>query len=176
MTLVITTGFKPITMKGPSGDGERAYEDISGETIIADTTRITYHEEAKIETFSTYGAVPISQNMGRQPYELRLQLIWNKYSSEMKSYAESLTTRKVPCIMNLFMPGMRVTVDWFDEDGFDPVAGRVKPGHRPDVDIFKQIQNKNWMVDEWRVDKTNARGRKYTGELTLVECNEIEDE
>lgn len=147
--VTFSTTMKPITMKGPSGSeiGHKAYKTNSPATEIeCDAVRIVREFEGEFSDVSNVGAVPESLYMGRKPHQVVLNLVWNKSTAEMKEYAESLSNRLVPCINNVFMPGMKININ----EPIGSISG-------------------TWLVDDWSTSRVNSRGRKFEGILTVIE-------
>ena len=140
--VAITTTFRQISMAG----GNKVYVSKSLGSITCNLIRVVFDSSQEITECAAYGAVPVDMPMGRHPKELRLQVVWAMSVKDMNDYAKSLD-RIVPCINNIFMPGMIVYVYGV------PSASGV-----------------TWCVDTWSIDRTNGRGKRFVGEVTLVEC------
>ncbi len=146
--ITFSVEFKSISMAG----ADKHYVTTTGTSVECDMMRIVYDRSQQVETLNDIGALPSSVPMGIDPKTVRLQLVWNKTSAEMKTYAETLG-RVVSCVNNIFMPGMIVTISG---------------------DTYGSTVEGKWYVDTWGTDRTNARGKKFAGEVTLLEFTEMD--
>ena len=142
--ITFSVDFKKVSMSGYN----KHYTTVEGTAVTCDAMRIVFDRAQQVQDPSGgYGSLPLSMSMGVEPNTVRILLFWRKTTKEMKTYAATLG-RQVSCINNIFMPGMIVTIT-----GSDELKGK-------------------WWVDTWSIDRTNSRGRKFQGEVTLLECFE----
>lgn len=147
--IIFDTEFKRISMAG----ADKHYETVVCPSVECDTIRIIYDRSQQVETVSDFGALPSSMSMGIDPKTVRLLVSWNKTAAEMQTYAASLG-RVVSCVNNIFMPGMIVTISG---------------------DVHGSAITGKWYVDTWSTNRTNARGKKFDGEVTLIEYTDVDN-
>lgn len=148
MTLTLSLIFPQETMNAGGKPGNHGISNYNMENISVELRRDIDNKTGNFQEITAVGAFPRGLYQGRQPKVIRLSITFPKSSKDLRAFAKTLN-RTVPCVNNIFMPKMVVTVT---ESIYDNI-----------------IVGSQWYVDVFATSRTNNRGNKFDAELTLLE-------
>jgi len=152
-TLTFSLIFPQETMYADSLPGNHGISEYLMEDVSVNLRRDVDENAGTFNEVTTIGIQPRSFYQGRQPKVLRLSITFDKSSKDLRTFAATLD-RKVPCVNNIFMPGMKVTVT-------SSLHSNIEVGSE-------------WYVDVFSTSRSNNRGPRFDAELILFEYVALE--